>query len=184
MRKVLLLLVSGLLLSVASACNGDDDDDAGDDDDDGDTPPSITCDAEDTLKLESNVYGSSLSIVTANGGGTFMNAGGEDVGYLDISLVYGSGSEFGVAYVYVEFEDLIMQGGSSEGRGYVIDSARNLSVGNCETGGFVSRIWSIDTEEEGAEEYRWELKALKEDPYCTGDSVSGTATGCWYIEPF
>lgn len=74
--------------------------------------------------------------------------------------------------VHVEFEDLLVGGGTVDARGHVKLVDLGIDVGNCETASFSGRISDI------AGGWSFTLEDLRASPYCSGAAVSGAIAGC------
>ena len=153
------------LLAALAACGGDDGEAALE-------PP--TCQADGVLRYVHDLGGAEVRGELAKGASIFVNKLSEDEpGYLDV--VDPGGTESGDR-VRVEFERLLVNGGSVEASGFFKIGA--LAAGNCEMT-LVSRIHALPDD-------GWTLTLvdLHAPPYCDGAAIAGSFAACFIPEPF
>ena len=108
--------------------------------------------------------------IEAGGGGfAWVNKIGDDNGYFDYTSVG--------LHIRLEFDKLVANGDTTDARGFLSDENigdTGLDVGNCETGGFDSKV-----SPQGDSLYIFELSNLHAAPYCSGASFGATISGCY-----
>jgi len=85
---------------------------------------------------------------------------------------------FATGRLELEFDKLTPNGGSSTARGFLRETDMGLSVGNCDTGAFVS---SLSISDDGTT-IHFTLRQLAHEPYCSGSAAKGELTGCFAFE--
>lgn len=147
------------LAAAAAGCGGDDDD--------FDAP---TCAAGD-VRVEGTIDGGSESASLSGANSyIFVNALGGDLGSLTVTF----GAE---DMLYLEWPDLIANGGSGEARG-TIDLA-GLDYGNCDDDGFPGTLRMNADGDSGA----FRLRGLRPSADCAAGEVDGELTGCFASSP-
>jgi len=158
MRSVSTSLLA-VLLSTLTGCGSDDADANG-----GNTTASLSCAAKQ-LKAAGNINGQALSVERGVTNYRFENKLTTAPGRVSATTANGS--------LLIEFNRLTADGQSSPARGNFTDDT--LSIGNCETGDFVSTL-TADADGNGV---HFTLKQLVEAPYCSGDATTGAElSGC------
>jgi hypothetical protein len=157
MKKLGVVGATFLALSTA-ACGSSDDDSAA-------SAPTVSCNPQE-LKVSGTLDGTQVELVRATSGYAFVNKISASPGSADVTTPQGSLS--------LEFNKLVANGQSGPARGSFVDSEGALSIGNCETGDFVSTI-SMDA---GGSAFHFTLRGLRHEPYCSGAAVVGELNGC------
>jgi len=155
--KTLGVVGATILALVTTACSSSSD---------GPATPTLACGSQE-LKVSGTLDGEGFDLVRRGSGYAFTNKIGADPGTMDVSSPQGALS--------IEFNKLIANGASGPARGSFTDTEGALSVGNCESGDFVSTL-SADADGNGV---HFTLRNLSREPYCGGAAVSGELSGCF-----
>jgi hypothetical protein len=151
-------VVSSLVLA---ACSGGSDSNAPGGD--------LAC-APKQLRVQGHIDDMPVDLDEAASNYVFENKIGDAPGNLTASFATGQ--------LKLEFDKLTPDGGSSDARGFLQETGSALSVGNCETGAFVSSL-SISSD---GKTIHFALTHLAHEPYCSGASVTGELGGCFAFE--
>jgi hypothetical protein len=131
--------------------------------------PTLVCDVKQ-LRLQGSIDDAPIDISETASGFFFANKVSAAPGSLGVTLASGD--------FKLEFDTLTAFGGKSAARGFIKHEPSALSVGNCETGPFPSTM-SISSD---GNTISFSLNNLLQEPYCGGQAVAGSLSGCFRTE--
>jgi hypothetical protein len=124
--------------------------------------------------LDGTAISQNLSPITSGFGQPYTGADGPKEGSYSAGILDGSGHP--ITVVKVAFSKVVVNGGTTDARGYVdFTPLSGPSAGNCETGGFDSTL-SMNPDGNGG---TFILRNLNASPYCSGAAKDGVLAGCF-----
>jgi hypothetical protein len=153
----------GLALAT-TACSSSSDDGAAE-------TNGLVC-GEKELKVAGTLDGVAVNLMPSVTGYAFQNKYNDEPGSANATTAQGAFA--------LEFNKSLFDGESGPARGSFSDTDGALSVGNCETGDFVSTL----TMDEDGNGLHFTLRGLQREPYCNGAVVAGELSGCLGFSQF